>query len=398
MDTLFSITIAYYDTGVKGIILCWVTFRRIYCLLTLTAYQAIIFNIIAYRKAIIMGIFTGKTLLITGGTGSFGHAVMDRFLSTDIGEIRIFSRDEKKQDDMRHEYQAKMPEVAEKIKFYIGDVRDINSVKNAMNGVDYIFHAAALKQVPSCEFFPIEAVKTNVLGTENVLNAAIEAGVKSIICLSTDKAAYPVNAMGTSKAMMEKVIVAKSRTVDQSKTKICCTRYGNVMCSRGSVIPLWIDQIRAGNPITVTEPTMTRFIMSLEEAVDLVLFAFEHGETGDILVQKAPACTIKVQAEAVCDLFDGDKRAIRQIGIRHGEKMYETLLTNEECERAIDLGKFYRVPCDSRNLNYDKYFTQGNIERAKLTEFNSNNTELLDVEEVKAKLMELSYIREELEK
>lgn len=398
MDTLFSITIAYYDTGVKGIILCWITFRRIYCLLTLTAYQAIIFNILAYRKAIIMGIFTGKTLLITGGTGSFGHAVMDRFLSTDIGEIRIFSRDEKKQDDMRHEYQAKMPEVAEKIKFYIGDVRDINSVKNAMNGVDYIFHAAALKQVPSCEFFPIEAVKTNVLGTENVLNAAIEAGVKSIICLSTDKAAYPVNAMGTSKAMMEKVIVAKSRTVDQSKTKICCTRYGNVMCSRGSVIPLWIDQIRAGNPITVTEPTMTRFIMSLEEAVDLVLFAFENGETGDILVQKAPACTIKVQAEAVCDLFNGDKAAIRQIGIRHGEKMYETLLTNEECERAIDLGKFYRVPCDSRNLNYDKYFTQGNIERAKLTEFNSNNTELLDVEEVKAKLMELSYIREELEK
>lgn len=398
MDTLFSITIAYYDTGVKGIILCWVTFRRIYCLLTLTAYQAIIFNILAYRKAIIMGIFTGKTLLITGGTGSFGHAVMDRFLSTDIGEIRIFSRDEKKQDDMRHEYQAKMPEVAEKIKFYIGDVRDINSVKNAMNGVDYIFHAAALKQVPSCEFFPIEAVKTNVLGTENVLNAAIEAGVKSIICLSTDKAAYPVNAMGTSKAMMEKVIVAKSRTVDQSKTKICCTRYGNVMCSRGSVIPLWIDQIRAGNPITVTEPTMTRFIMSLEEAVDLVLFAFEHGETGDILVQKAPACTIKVQAEAVCDLFNGDKAAIRQIGIRHGEKMYETLLTNEECERAIDLGKFYRVPCDSRNLNYDKYFTQGNIERAKLTEFNSNNTELLDVEEVKSKLMELSYIKEELEK
>ena len=398
MDTLFSITIAYYDTGVKGIILCLVTFRRIYYLLTFMSYHIIIINILAYRKAIIMSIFTGKTLLITGGTGSFGHAVMDRFLSTDIGEIRIFSRDEKKQDDMRHEYQAKMPEVAEKIKFYIGDVRDINSVKNAMNGVDYIFHAAALKQVPSCEFFPIEAVKTNVLGTENVLNAAIEAEVKSIICLSTDKAAYPVNAMGTSKAMMEKVIVAKSRTVDQSKTKICCTRYGNVMCSRGSVIPLWIDQIRAGNSITVTEPAMTRFIMSLEEAVDLVLFAFENGETGDILVQKAPACTIKVQAEAVCDLFNGDKNAIRQIGIRHGEKMYETLLTNEECERAIDLGKFYRVPCDSRNLNYDKYFTQGNTERAKLTEFNSNNTELLNVEEVKAKLMELSYIREELEK
>ncbi|ESL03778.1 UDP-glucose 4-epimerase [Catonella morbi ATCC 51271] len=371
MDTLLSINIAYYK---------------------------FIFKIQYFRKANIMGIFTGKTLLITGGTGSFGHAVMDKFLSTDIGEIRIFSRDEKKQDDMRHEYQAKMPEVAEKIKFYIGDVRDINSVKNAMNGVDYIFHAAALKQVPSCEFFPIEAVKTNVLGTENVLNAAIEAGVKSIICLSTDKAAYPVNAMGTSKAMMEKVIVAKSRTVEQSKTKICCTRYGNVMCSRGSVIPLWIDQIRAGNPITVTEPTMTRFIMSLEEAVDLVLFAFETGETGDILVQKAPACTIKVQAEAVCELFNGDKAAIKQIGIRHGEKMYETLLTNEECERAIDLGKFYRVPCDSRNLNYDKYFTEGNTERAKLTEFNSNNTELLDVEQVKAKLTELSYIREELEK
>lgn len=349
-------------------------------------------------KVSIMGIFTGKTLLITGGTGSFGHAVMDRFLSTDIGEIRIFSRDEKKQDDMRHEYQAKMPHVAEKIKFYIGNVRDINSVKNAMNGVDYIFHAAALKQVPSCEFFPIEAVKTNVLGTENVLNAAIEAGVKSIICLSTDKAAYPVNAMGTSKAMMEKVIVAKSRTVEQSKTKICCTRYGNVMCSRGSVIPLWIDQIRAGNPITVTEPTMTRFIMSLEEAVDLVLFAFENGETGDILVQKAPACTIKVQAEAVCELFNGDKEAIKQIGIRHGEKMYETLLTNEECERAIDLGKFYRVPCDSRNLNYDKYFTEGSVERPKLTEFNSNNTDLLNIEQVKAKLMELDYIKAELEK
>lgn len=341
--------------------------------------------------------FKGKTLLITGGTGSFGHAVLNRFLDTDIGEIRVFSRDEKKQDDMRHEYQVKMPEVAEKIKFYIGDVRDIQSVKNAMHGVDYIFHAAALKQVPSCEFFPIEAVKTNVLGTENVLTAAIEEGVKSIICLSTDKAAYPVNAMGTSKAMMEKVIVAKSRTVSPEKTKICCTRYGNVMCSRGSVIPLWIDQIRQGNPITVTEPTMTRFIMSLEEAVDLVLFAFEHGESGDILVQKAPACTIGVQAEAVCEMFGGNKDNIKKIGIRHGEKMYETLLTNEECARAIDLGNFYRVPCDSRNLNYDKYFTEGNVKRPTLSEFNSNNTTILNKEQVKEKMMELSYIRDALE-
>lgn len=339
-------------------------------------------------------LFTSKILLITGGTGSFGNAVLNRFLKTDIGEIRVFSRDEKKQDDMRHEFQAKMPEVAEKIKFYIGDVRDIQSVRNAMHGVDYIFHAAALKQVPSCEFFPIEAVKTNVLGTENVLTAAIEEGVKTVICLSTDKAAYPINAMGTSKAMMEKVIVAKSRTTD--KTKICCTRYGNVMCSRGSVIPLWIDQIKNGNPITVTEPTMTRFIMSLDEAVDLVLFAFEHGTSGDILVQKAPACTIKTQAEAVCELFGGRKEDIRVIGIRHGEKMYETLLTNEECARAIDLGNFYRVPCDNRGLNYDKYFKQGDTQRNLLSEFNSNNTQLLNVEEVKDKLLKLSYIREEL--
>ena len=339
-------------------------------------------------------LFTNKTLLITGGTGSFGNAVLNRFLKTDIGEIRVFSRDEKKQDDMRHEFQAKMPEVAEKIKFYIGDVRDIGSVRNAMHGVDYIFHAAALKQVPSCEFFPIEAVKTNVLGTENVLTAAIEEGVKTVICLSTDKAAYPINAMGTSKAMMEKVIVAKSRTTD--KTKICCTRYGNVMCSRGSVIPLWIDQIKSGNPITVTEPTMTRFIMSLDEAVDLVLFAFEHGTSGDILVQKAPACTIRTQAEAVCELFGGRKEDIRVIGIRHGEKMYETLLTNEECARAIDLGNFYRVPCDNRGLNYDKYFKQGDTQRNLLSEFNSNNTQLLNVEEVKDKLLKLSYIREEL--
>ena len=345
-----------------------------------------------------MGLFTGKTLLITGGTGSFGNAVLNRFLETDIGEIRIFSRDEKKQDDMRHYFQVTKPAVSEKIKFYIGDVRDIASVRNAMHGVDYIFHAAALKQVPSCEFFPIEAVKTNVLGTENVLTAAIEAGVKNIVCLSTDKAAYPVNAMGTSKAMMEKVIVAKSRTVSPDKTKICCTRYGNVMCSRGSVIPLWIEQIKAGNPITITDPTMTRFIMSLEEAVDLVLFAFEHGESGDILVQKAPACTIKTQAEAVCELFGGDKENIKVIGIRHGEKMYETLLTNEECSNAIDLGNFYRVPCDKRGLNYDKYFNQGNTERNTLTEFNSHNTQLLNIEETKAKIASLDYIQEEIAK
>ena len=341
--------------------------------------------------------FTGKTLLITGGTGSFGNAVLNRFLKTDIGEIRIFSRDEKKQDDMRHEFQVKMPEVADKIKFYIGDVRDLASVKNAMHGVDYIFHAAALKQVPSCEFFPIEAVKTNVLGTENVLTAAIDAGVKNVVCLSTDKAAYPVNAMGTSKAMMEKVIVAKSRTVAQEKTKICCTRYGNVMCSRGSVIPLWIEQIKNGNPITITDGTMTRFIMSLDEAVDLVLFAFENGTTGDILVQKAPACTIQTQAEAVCELFGGDKNAIKVIGIRHGEKMYETLLTNEECANAIDMGNFYRVPSDKRGLNYDKYFKDGDTERNTLTEFNSHNTELLNVEQVKEKLLTLQYIRDELD-
>lgn len=334
--------------------------------------------------------------MITGGTGSFGNAVLERFLKTDIGEIRIFSRDEKKQDDMRHVFQVKMPEVADKISFYIGDVRDLQSVKNAMHGVDYIFHAAALKQVPSCEFFPIEAVKTNVLGTENVLTAAIDEGVEKVICLSTDKAAYPVNAMGTSKAMMEKVIVAKSRTT--KKTKICCTRYGNVMCSRGSVIPLWIDQIRNGNPITITDGNMTRFIMSLEEAVDLVLFAFEHGHSGDILVQKAPACTIQTQAEAVCELFGGDKNNIKVIGIRHGEKMYETLLTNEECAHAIDMGNFYRVPSDNRGLNYDKYFSRGDAGRNTLTEFNSNNTKLLTVEETKDKIAALPYIKEELAK
>ncbi len=333
--------------------------------------------------------FKQKTLLITGGTGSFGNAVLKRFLDTDIAEIRIFSRDEKKQDDMRHLY--KNP----KIKYYIGDVRSMQSLKDAMHGVDYIFHAAALKQVPSCEFFPMEAVKTNVIGTDNMLTAAIEAGVKKVICLSTDKAAYPINAMGTSKAMMEKVFVAKSRTVDPDKTTICGTRYGNVMCSRGSVIPLFIEQIKAGGPLTLTDPTMTRFIMSLEEAVELVLFAFEHANAGDIMVQKAPACTIGVLAQAVKELFHADNEE-KIIGIRHGEKMYETLLTNEECARATDLGNFYRVPADQRDLNYDKYFTEGNEKRSELSEFNSNNTTILNVEQVKEKLLKLQYIRDEI--
>ena len=337
-----------------------------------------------------MSIFGGRTLLITGGTGSFGNAVLKRFLDTDIKEIRIFSRDEKKQDDMRHQYNDP------KIKYYIGNVRDIQSVRDAMHGVDYIFHAAALKQVPSCEFFPMEAVRTNVLGTDNVLTAAIEAGVKKVICLSTDKAAYPVNAMGTSKAMMEKVFVAKSRTVDPDKTLICGTRYGNVMCSRGSVIPLFIEQIKEGRPLTVTEPKMTRFIMSLEEAVELVIFAFENAQAGDIMVQKAPACTIEVLAQAVKELFDADNE-IKVIGIRHGEKMYETLLTNEECARAMDMGNFFRVPCDQRDLNYDKYFVEGDQERTKLTEFNSNNTEILNVDQVKEKLLSLEYVRDEIE-
>lgn len=341
-------------------------------------------------------IFTNKTLLITGGTGSFGNAVLNRFLRTDIGEIRIFSRDEKKQDDMRHEFQTKMPEAADKIKFYIGDVRNLESCRNAMRGVDYIFHAAALKQVPSCEFFPMEAVRTNVIGTDNVLTAAIEAEVECVICLSTDKAAYPINAMGLTKAIEEKVAIAKSQ--NSGKTRICCTRYGNVMCSRGSVIPLWIDQIKNGNPITVTEPSMTRFIMSLEEAVDLVLFAFEHGENGDLLIQKAPACTIKTQAEVVCELFGGRKEDIKVIGIRHGEKMYETLLTNEECAKAVDMGAFYRVPADNRTLNYDKYFREGDELRNTLTEFNSNNTRMLNVEETKEKILSLEYIRNELAK
>lgn len=333
--------------------------------------------------------FSGKTLMITGGTGSFGEAVLKRFLDTDIGEIRIFSRDEKKQDDMRHRYQS------DKIKYYIGDVRELSSVKNAIHGVDYLFHAAALKQVPSCEFFPIEAVKTNVLGTDNVLTACIEEGVKKVICLSTDKAAYPVNAMGISKAMMERTFVAKTRTVSPDHTLICGTRYGNVMCSRGSVIPLFIDQIKTGKPLTVTHPDMTRFIMSLEEAVELVLFAFENAHSGDILVKKAPACTIGVLAQAVREVFHASN-PIRVIGIRHGEKMYETLLTNEECVHAVDMGDFYRVPSDYRDLNYDKYFVQGEQERNPLREFNSNNTRLLSVEEVKEKLLSLSYIQKEL--
>ncbi|MBP2068990.1 polysaccharide biosynthesis protein [Anaerococcus nagyae] len=341
-----------------------------------------------------MTLFKEKTLMITGGTGSFGNVVLNRFLETDIGEIRIFSRDEKKQDDMRHDFQVRMPEVAHKIKFYIGDVRDLESCRNAMRGVDYIFHAAALKQVPSCEFFPMEAVKTNVIGTDNVLTAAIEEEVEAVICLSTDKAAYPINAMGMSKAIEEKVAIAKSR--NSGKTKICCTRYGNVMCSRGSVIPLWIDQIQSGNPITVTEPTMTRFLMSLEEAVDLVMFAFEHGENGDLLIRKSPACTIQTQAEAVCDLFGGNKDEIKVIGIRHGEKMYETLLTNEECEKAIDMGDFYRVPADNRSLNYDQFFTDGDKQRSTLKSFNSNNTRRLDLEDTKAEISKLDYIQNRL--
>jgi UDP-glucose 4-epimerase len=343
-----------------------------------------------------MNTFKDKVLLITGGTGSFGNAVLKKFINSDLREIRIFSRDEKKQDDMRHEYQAKMPNLVHKIKFYIGDVRDLQSVKNAINGVDYIFHAAALKQVPSCEFFPMEAVRTNVIGTDNVLTAAIEAKVKNVICLSTDKAAYPVNAMGITKALEERVAVAKSRMT--SDTKICCTRYGNVMGSRGSVIPLWIQQIRNEQPITITDPKMTRFIMSLDEAVELVLFAFEKGVSGDILVNKAPACTIETLAKAVIELFDKNKVCkIKEIGIRHGEKMYETLLTNEECSTAIDMGDFYRVPADTRDLNYNNFFNSGNKDRNTITTFDSNNTYLLNVEEVKEKLLSLDFILDELE-
>jgi len=334
-----------------------------------------------------MGIFTGKTLMVTGGTGSFGHAVVNRFLETDIGEIRVFSRDEKKQDDMRKEYNNS------KLKFYIGDVRDMRSIEDAIGGVDYIFSAAALKQVPSCEFFPMEAVKTNIIGTDNVLSAAIRAGVQKVICLSTDKAAYPINAMGISKAMMEKVFVAKSRTTE--KTIISGTRYGNVMCSRGSVIPLFIDQIKAGKPITITDPDMTRFLMSLEEAVDLVMFAFEHAQPGDIMVQKAPACTIGTLAQAIRELFH-DTNEIHYIGTRHGEKKAETLLTREECMHAYDLGNFYRVPADNRDLNYEKYFEKGKVEKASLEEFTSDNTTMLDVEQVKEKLLTLEYVRKEL--
>ena len=332
--------------------------------------------------------FFDKTILIPGGTGSFGNAVLRRFLNSNVKEIRIFSRDEKKQDDMRHELQNP------KVKFYIGDIRDRQAVDGVMAGVDYIFSAAALKQVPSCEFFPLEAVQTNVLGTNNVLESAIAHGVKNVVVLSTDKAAYPINAMGITKAIEEKVAIARSRS--SGKTRICCTRYGNVMCSRGSVIPLWIDQIRAGNPITVTEPTMTRFIMSLEEAVDLVLFAFEFGQNGDLLIQKAPACSIKTQAEAVCELFGGDKNMIKIIGIRHGEKMYETLLTNEECAKAVDMGNFYRVPADNRDLNYDQYFKDGDETRIRITEFNSNNTKQLTLEETKEKIASLAYIKTRL--
>jgi len=341
-----------------------------------------------------MSIFKDKVLLISGGTGSFGNAVLKRFLRTDIKEIRIFSRDEKKQDDMRHEYQAKFPDVANKIKFFIGDVRDLESCRAAVPGTNFIFHAAALKQVPSCEFFPMQAVYTNVIGTDNMLTAAIEAKVQAVICLSTDKAAYPINAMGITKAIEEKVAIAKSRY--SGDTKICCTRYGNVMCSRGSVIPLWIDQIRNGQPITLTEPSMTRFIMSLDEAVDLVLFAFEHGSNGDILVQKAPACTIQTQAEAVCELFGGKKEEIKVIGIRHGEKMYETLLTKEEAAKAVDMGEFYRVPADNRDLNYDKFFKEGDTKRVLIDEFNSNNTRRLNLEETKVKIASLEYIQNEL--
>ena len=341
-----------------------------------------------------INVLKDKVLLITGGTGSFGGAVLKRFIKSDLAEIRIFSRDEKKQDDLRHELQVKYPEYAKKVKFYIGDVRSLESCRSVMPGVDYIFHAAALKQVPSCEFFPMEAVRTNVIGTDNVLTAAIDAGVKCVICLSTDKAAYPINAMGKTKALEESVAIAKSR--NSGKTRICCTRYGNVMCSRGSVIPLWIDQIKAGNPITLTEPTMTRFIMSLDEAVDLVLFAFKNGQNGDLLIQKAPACTIQTQAEAVCELFGGKKSDIKVIGIRHGEKMYETLLTKEECAKAVDMGNFYRVPADNRDLNYDKYFREGDRERAKIDEFNSNNTTILNVKETKAKIAALDYIKERL--
>ncbi|MCM3709215.1 nucleoside-diphosphate sugar epimerase/dehydratase [Sporosarcina luteola] len=333
--------------------------------------------------------FRDKTLLITGGTGSFGNAVMESFLHTDIKEVRIFSRDEKKQDDMRKQYNN------DKLKFYIGDVRDLASVKYAMNDVDYVFHAAALKQVPSCEFFPMEAVKTNVIGTENVLNASIEYGVQRVICLSTDKAAYPINAMGISKAMMEKVFVAKAKTVSPEKTLICGTRYGNVMASRGSVIPLFVEQIKAGKPLTVTDPDMTRFLMSLEEAVELVVFAFKNADAGDIMVQKSPASTIADLAQAVKEIFNVNNE-VKIIGTRHGEKLYETLLTREEHVVADDLEGFYRVPADNRDLNYDKYFEEGNERLSTDEEYNSHNTYRLSIEQIKDKLLELPYIQDEL--
>ena len=339
-------------------------------------------------------IFSGKTLLITGGTGSFGNAVLNRFLRTDIGEIRIFSRDEKKQDDMRHEYQLRDPESAAKLKFYIGDVRNPDSLHDVMRGVDFIFHAAALKQVPSCEFFPMEAVRTNIVGTDNVLTAAIDAGVKRIVCLSTDKAAYPINAMGISKAMMEKVIRAKARNVPAEHTTICCTRYGNVMCSRGSVIPLFIEQIRERRPVTVTDPSMTRFLMNLDEAVDLVQFAFEHADPGDLFIQKAPACTIGDLAKAVQQLFGDTGTHI--IGTRHGEKLYETLMTREERLKATDMGGYYRVSADARDLNYDKYFVDGQVETQADESYTSHNTDRLDVQGVVDKLLTLDYVKEEL--
>lgn len=333
--------------------------------------------------------FGKKTLLITGGTGSFGNAVMERFLNSEIKEIRIFSRDEKKQDDMRKKYNN------DKLKFYIGDVRDKDSVKNAMYGVDYVFHAAALKQVPSCEFFPMEAVKTNVIGTDNVVTAAVEMGIKKVICLSTDKAAYPINAMGISKAMMEKVFVAKAKTVSGERTTICGTRYGNVMASRGSVIPLFIDQIKSGKPLTVTDPNMTRFLMSLEEAVELVVFAFQHANAGDIMVQKSPASTVGDLAQAVKELFNVENE-IHIIGTRHGEKQYETLLTKEEYYVAKDMGDFYRVPADTRDLNYDKYFSEGSKKLTQEEEYNSDNTERLTVKQIKEKLLQLKYVQSEL--
>ena len=349
-----------------------------------------------------MSVFSGKTLMITGGTGSFGNAVLNRFLRTDIAEIRIFSRDEKKQDDMRHEFQSKMPDVAEKIKFYIGDVRDIASVKNAMHGVDYIFHAAALKQVPSCEFFPMEAVRTNIIGTENVLTAAIEFGVKNVVCLSTDKAAYPINAMGISKALMEKVAIAKGRELGEgAATTICCTRYGNVMASRGSVIPLWVEQMMDGKPITITDPNMTRFMMTLDDAVDLVVYAFQHGHNGDLFVQKAPAATLSTLAEALKQTYAKiepkyGQTEVKVIGTRHGEKLYETLVTREEMAKAIDMGNYYRIPCDNRDLNYDKFFVEGNEEISRIEDYHSHNTQRLDVEGMKELLLKLRFIREDL--